>query len=109
MNISKKEALPFLRCSFPEYAGRKFKMEFVESVWFHNTNWSGGSKNEYAAIGSNGSSVLNAPHPFRNTVENTELKMRPDVCIVKHAFCCGQDCGITIYLHISLAPRYIPA
>lgn len=46
--LSTKQASPIVKATFPEYKGRKFKLVFTDTVWFHDTNWGGGSRNKYA-------------------------------------------------------------
>lgn len=109
IKITKQQAAPFVSRTFPNYCGRKFSVSFVDTMRFYDTNWSGGTKNEYAAIGSNGAARFDAPAPWVNPVEGALIAMRPDVAIVEHSYFCGKDLGITIYLHPEHGPKYITA
>ena len=67
MKITKKQAAPVVNRTFPEYGGRKFKIEFVEKITVYDTNWDGGTCNKYAAINADGSaSHFIAPAPWKN-------------------------------------------
>jgi len=107
MKLAKKDAWKYVSITFPDYTGRKFFLEFRNNITFYDTNWSGGTRKEYKAIGNNGVAGFNAPAPWVNGVEGTTLKMRPDVIIVTHNIFCGKDCGVTIIMHPEHAPKWI--
>lgn len=111
MKLNKAQVRDILKATFPEYRGRKFKVEFTPTVTFHDTNWGGGSKNTYVAITSYGRGVarLRVPAPWLNTIEGETKDLPPDVLIVMHTIFCGKDLGITIYAHPSHLPKWLPA
>lgn len=110
IKLKKAQVKDILTATFPGYTGRKFIVEFTESITFYNTNWSGGSRNEYAAINANGHmATLNVPAPWVNPVEGKTIDLPPDVLIVRHTFFCGRDLGITIYAHVSNLPKWLTA
>lgn len=109
VKVTRKQAASILAASFPRYKGRKISVCFTESVTFYDTNWSGGTRNKYVALGSNGDSfVFNAPAPWVNIVENTTVKLALDFVIVCHSNFCGSDAGITIYAHPAHAAKWLP-
>jgi hypothetical protein len=110
IKVRKGDIRPILNRSFPSYRGRKFSVEFTEEVSFYNTNWSGGSRNQYAFVHADGEDKwLSAPAPWVNPYEGKRHPLPADVLVVKHAIFCGKDLGITIYAHPSYAPRWLEA
>ena len=108
MKLSTKQASPIVKATFPEYNGRKFRLEFTESVTFYDTNWSGGTRNQYKAVKRDGTiGVQHIPAPWVNMVEGKKFELSPDVLVVEHSHFCGQDMGIRIYAHPSNAPKWI--
>lgn len=111
IKLRKAQCKDILAATFPGYTGRKFAVEFTEKVCFYNTNWSGGSKNTYAAISSNGrTATLNVTTaPWDNPIEGATVELPLHVLIVKHCIFCGKDLGITIYAHPCHLPKWITA
>ena len=108
IKITRKQALPIIRATFPNYNGRKVKVEFRESITFFDTNWGGGTKNTYAFVRADGAIAhYDAPAPWVNPVEGKTVPLPPDVIVVCHSIFCGQDCGLTIYAHPSLAEKML--
>jgi len=108
ITLNKKQAKPILEKSFPDYTGRKFQIEFVEKITFWDTNWSGGTKNSYSFIRSDGiTTPLNVPSPFNNPLEGFQTEIPQNILVVKHSYFCGQDMGITIYAHPIHLPKWI--
>ena len=107
--INKSQVRPILEATFPEYKGRSFKVEFAETIMFHDTNWAGGTKNTYVAIATDGRTArLNVPAPWFNAVEGARMTLPLNILIVKHAVFCGKDLGITIYAHPAHMPKWLP-
>lgn len=110
MKVKKAQVKDILAATFPEYRGRKFKVEFASTVTFHDTNWGGGTKNTYIAIGSNGRTArLSVPAPWANPVEGKTVEMPANALVVKHTIFCGKDLGITIYASPIHLPKWLTA
>jgi len=110
ITITKKQAEQILKATYPNYGGRKIKVEFSNKVYFYDTNWGGGSRNTYVAVRSDGKSAkLNVPAPWVNIVEGTSVELPADVLIVEHSIFCGKDCGITIYANPVHLPKWLNA
>ena len=110
IKITRKQAEKILRATFPTYSGRKISLEFAQKVWFYDTNWGGGTRNQYAGIKADGTvAKLNVPAPWINPIEGTSWELPADVLIVEHSIFCGQDMGIRIYAHPSNLPKWLPA
>ena len=90
--------------SFPGYTGQKFKMEFREQIRFADTQWSGGSRSEYIIIKLDGmqrAAIPEAPFMERSQVHEMVYPIPPGYVVVKHSWFCGQDMGLTFYVHPS--------
>ena len=110
MKIKKSQARDIIKATFPGYKGRKVKVEFAPTVTFYDTNWGGGSRNSYAAVGSDGRTAhLGVPAPWANAVEGETVDVAENVLIVKHTIFCGKDLGITIYANPVHLPKWLPA
>ena len=103
MKITRKEAQPILKAINSDYAGRKISVKFTNRVSFYDTNWGGGTRNQYTAVNMNTSkaSTFYAPAPWINPVEGQSIELPENILIVEHSHFCGRDMGITIYAHPS--------
>lgn len=110
LKLNKSQVRPILARSFPSYKGRKFAIEFTTRVTFYDTNWSGGTRNQYVAINANGKVAgFSAPAPWNNPIEGMTIDLPEDVLIVEHSDFCGHDMGIRIYANPCHLPKYLPA
>jgi hypothetical protein len=108
VKVRKGDIRLILKRSFPSYRGRKFQIEFTDKVWIHDTNWSGGTRTEYAFVRANGEDkMLTVGAPWDNSVEGTSHELPINVLVVAHRIFCGKDLGITIYAHPSYAPKWL--
>ena len=96
-----KEIKEVVKKCFPEYRGRKYRMEnYIPKEL--NSYWDGGTKDSYCFyhLGTKEVVLVGTNHPCfeldkPNQVDPTTFP--PDVIIVKHTIFCGKDIGITIY------------
>jgi hypothetical protein len=110
IKLTKKQAAPIINATFPEYTGRKYNLNFQDEITFYDTNWGGGSKNEYAFIASDGKTAqLNVPAPWINVYEGATIQIPNNVMVVVHSYFCGQDMGIRIYANTMHAPKWLTA
>lgn len=102
VGLTRAQAKPILDRTFPDYKGRKIVLSFRERVWIHNTNWVGGTKNEYAAIHQSGATgFFDAPAPWDNLVEGKVFDIPRDCMLVELAHYANKQ-SVTIYVHISI-------
>ena len=74
------------------------------TVWFHDLNWGGGSRNQYVALTRNGDARgMLVEAPWKECREGQEFEIPDNVFVVEHSFFCGHDMGITIYVN----PNYV--
>jgi len=105
IKVRKAQVKPLIKKTFPEYKGRTFKAEFTSKVTFYDTNWGGGTRNQYKAVrmGDGAVSALPVRSPWNNPVEGATIQLEPGIVIVKHTIFCGHDLGLTFYAHPSMS------
>lgn len=99
--------------SFPEYTGRKFKVE-VRPEGSHvdvTSYWDGGSRDYYVIL--NLVTMKSAPVP-QNGDAFTARKIAPvtlheNLCVVNHAIYMGKDMGLTFIISEKNAAQLLPA
>jgi hypothetical protein len=96
------------------YDGRKFKAVVCESVEIPVTAglWDGGSRDFYKAIdlatGQVGHGSFQDEAPWGNR-QARQFKIEPGLVVVMHSIFCGQDMGLTFYMHPQNATALLPA
>ena len=112
IKVSRKEVFAVVNATFPNYKGRKFRIQPAEAVGFYDLNWSGGTRNQYRACAIDGSPIdskynLNSPAPWNNPFEGKRIELPMDVVIVEHSMFCGKDVGLRIYVNPANMPRLL--
>jgi len=109
MKLTRKEAQPILKAAGSNYTGRKISVTFANKVSFYDTNWGGGTRNQYTAINMNTSraSTFYAPAPWINPVEGQSIELPENILVIEHSYFCGRDMGITIYAHPCRIPLFL--
>lgn len=109
VSLKDKGVKAVVKVAFPDYKGRKVKVEAVEKVDVYDLNWSGGTKNEYRFINADDLNTAGLPHlaPWNNVYEGQRFTMLKNSIVVKRCYFCGHDLGLTIYVHPDLMPRMI--
>jgi uncharacterized Fe-S cluster protein YjdI len=113
ITVRKAEVAPIVAATFPEYRGKKFRVEFREQVCLLDLNWSGGSRSQYRACTLSGealgsSAKYNAMAPWDSRqVEGQSVAVPQGACMVRHSHFCGKDTGITITINPADAPKWI--
>jgi hypothetical protein len=99
--ISKSNVWPVVKRAFPNYRGRKFRVEVTEHVSFQDVNWGGGTKNYYVALLLNGDNVASLPDrpPWSNPAEGATVALPPGSVVMCNTIFCGKDLGIRIYVN----------
>jgi hypothetical protein len=98
------------------YTGRKFKAEVCETVTIPITAglWDGGSRELYSFIRLADGAQVEAPGQHvapwdRSRNADRTVTIEPGYAVVKHAMFCGQDSGLTFYVHPDNAAKLLPA
>lgn len=113
--IDRSEVEPIIATPFPGYRGTKIRVKPAESVTLRDLNWSGGTRNQYAgcslaegrATGDAGAG--NAAPPWANPYEGASIALQPGLALVEWSQFCGKDLGLTIHVHPSMMPRFLPS
>jgi hypothetical protein len=107
MKLNSKQVKNILAVTYPDYRGRKFTIEFCDTIHFHDTNWAGGTRNYYTFLNTEGHAVeLPSPAPWVNPYEGLTVKIPDNILIIIHDYFCGKDCGIHIVANTSHLNRY---
>ena len=100
------------RAAYPEYTGRKFRVQVVDHPINVKSYWDGGSRSFYRFIKlADVSSVFEVPAQsmFDRQIEGAEaVSLVPGLACVRHSYFCGKDMGIEIMVHPDNAPRLLP-
>jgi hypothetical protein len=114
VELSPKDVAQIIRATFPAYRKRKVWVRATESVTLLDLNWSGGTRSEYRACTLDGKALGNtdkynamAPWDARQ-IEGVSLPIMPGACVVRGGHFCGKESVLTIYVHPSDMPRYLP-
>ena len=96
------------------YTGKRFQAEPAESVTIPSYAglWDGGSRTTYSAIElATGRAVPvsdNMSAPWDMTRQDKIVPLRAGFAIVKHSIFCGNDMGLTFFVHPSDIAKLIP-
>ena len=90
-----------LALTYPEYRGRKYNVQYVRAVTLWDRDWSGGTHSDYAVLRDVSNGIERAGVPaFRPSDASTPtIDLPVGYVVVKHAYFCGHDTGITIYVN----------
>lgn len=88
--------------AFPEYTGRKFRLEIGPHVTLWNTAWDGGSRSQYVAVdlvtGAVSRPKAEVVRAFPKSSRTPSVDIPVDKIVIEHTIFCGKDVGITIYV-----------
>jgi hypothetical protein len=90
-----------LRATYPAWTGRKIRATVKNFITFYNTNWGGGTRNEYRTfeLASGRGRALWVSAPWRNPVEGTTHPIPAGWVVVEHQIFQGHDMGITLHVN----------
>jgi hypothetical protein len=115
IKVTRQQVEPLVRATFPDYRGRKLRVEARTSVSLQDLNWSGGSRTQYRACTLDGQPTGNsnkyhamAPWDSRQ-VEGQSLPVPSGFAVVRHTIFCGKDLGLTVTINPADMPRLLPA
>ena len=112
-NVKRKDVAQIVAATFPDYKGRKFRIEPRATVTFSNLNWDGGTRSQYRTCTLDGSQSLgradryNAQAPWANALEGKTIPIPAGALIVEHAMFCGKDAGLYIYVNPQDMPKLL--
>ena len=101
MKAKKQDVWAVAGKAFPNYSGRKFKVSLAGVFTAYDTNWGGGTRNQYVAVPlfDGRPSVLDVPAPWLNQVEGKTVTIPQGFAVVEHSIFQGHDMGLTIHVN----------
>lgn len=93
------------KATFPEWKGRKVRVQCHEQVTFRDVNWSGGTKSTYAACSLADPTAnisleyMGKPAPWNNPWEGRSAPIPEGVVVVEHSYFCGKDMGLILHVN----------
>jgi len=97
--------------AFPDYRGKKFKIDMFTGPMNLISNWDGGSRNSYVIVNMATGKTSEIPesgtpqsHPGGAKLD----KLPQGFAIVKHTIFSGKDLGITIYVNSENMAKLLP-
>ncbi len=99
--------------TFPNYRGRKFRLNVSDSPLNVRSSWDGGSRSYYRFVNLatlQTSSEVPAQSAFDQPIVGADAVVLPDgFACVEHSIFCGNDAGITIHIRPENGARFLPA
>lgn len=114
VHIDRKDVEPIIGATFPSYRGTKVRVKAAETVTLRDLNWAGGTRNQYAGCSlsegraTGDASEGNEAPPWANPYEGAIVPLHPGIALVEWSQFCGKDLGLTIHVHPSMMPRFLP-
>lgn len=110
MYLNPKPELKALGERLFSYHGRKFQIVPAESMTL-SSYWDGGSRTYYAVISQVPGEIQSVMigecgGPFQPPP--SKVTLNPQTMVVSHHIFCGEDLGLTFYVHPSVLPKYLP-
>ena len=101
-----------IQAAFPEYRGRKVRIQAQEYPLNVKSSWDGGSRDYFVFV--NLSTLERAAMPaqsaFDRQIEGADKVMLPEnIACVEHSIFCGKDVGITIHVNPVNMPLFLSA
>jgi hypothetical protein len=112
MKITNKDypsVVRLMKSAYPEYTGRKFRMEVCDHEFETHSYWDGGTRTTYTFVRADGKmmEVDSMSAPWEQYKENRKAKLVPGLACVEHTIFCGHDVGLTIMFHPDDMPKTI--
>lgn len=97
------------KIAFPDYRGRKFRLEVRQKITLRNRYWSGGTKSDWIAVNLETKQAFapevhgfNDPAEFGGIKGDPTIEIPPNVAIVEHIIFCGKKLGLRIFVRGNL-------
>lgn len=109
IKINSKQAQPFAKIAFPDYTGRKFRVEYSEKITLHDLNWGDGTRNWYTVleIETGLKKNVSVVAPYFEKKEGQTVEIKPGYMVVCYSEFCGHVMGLTFHIHPQDAPKFL--
>ena len=102
-----------LAMTFPNYAGRKYHLEYARELTLYDRDWSGGIHADYVILRDIGNGIERAETPpFRPSAGPAAyaptLALQPGYVVARHYYFCGRDAGITLFVNPDSKLNFLP-
>lgn len=101
IHVEKKDVPQVILNAFPNYRGRKFRVDQGTKVRLVDAYWSGGTKSDYVAVNLATGERFAADRVIENPLrcsQTPEVEIPVGCVIVRHSRFCGKDMGLVIYV-----------
>jgi hypothetical protein len=99
--------------AFPDYTGKKFKVEAFRGPMELRSSWDGGSRDYYVIVNLSNGKVKPIPENGSGFGSNNKIfkitKLPPNFVVVEKSIFVGKDMGITIYINQENISKMLPA
>jgi hypothetical protein len=105
------EVIQLCRKTYPDYNGKKFRVQVVAHPFSVSSYWDGGSHTYFTFVRlSDGASMpMPAQSAFDPKIKGADaVSLIPGMACIKHSIFCGKDTGCTVMVHPENAPKYLP-
>ncbi len=114
IKLTKDQIRPILAVTFPDYRGKKFRLEYQDKYYPENY-WDGGTRSYFKILEKDEMGKIKLLEPGRIFTNpflgkaNEVFEIKKNWAIVEHCIFCGKDVGIRIYVHptTDLFPKQI--
>lgn len=89
------------KLGFPNYSGRKYKINITDSPVEIQSYWCGGSRSYHKVVNLETKNQIEVPENgtmFTKDIENKQFPC-PGIAVITHTIMQGKDLGITINIH----------
>jgi len=96
--------------AFPNYTGRKFKLDNSGYKVNLTSHWDGGSRDQFVVLqlGSNATKAIPQNGTMFDRVNVNDVDVPVGFVIVEHSIFCGKDMGITFHVNPETAIAFLP-
>lgn len=112
ISVTRKDVPAIVINTFPDYRGRKIRIQPTDTVTLCDLNWSGGSRSQYRTCTIAGDVIgsadrYNMAAPWAHQAEGASVPIPQGAVVVRHSIFCGKDTGLTIYVNPADMPNLI--
>jgi len=113
MKTNDKQVKLIAKAAFPDYSGRKFFFEVQKYALDMRSSWQDGSREYYKFVSLTDGRIsqeVPAQSGYDKPVSGLDKVMVPEGFVaVRHAFYCGNDCGLSVIVNPANAAKLLPA